>query len=228
MYADDDILYEQDFRETSQSSTSLVKIIYYLLQIFLLVIGIGLLYYCAMLRWTTRGATAGEQDSIWGGLLDSGIILGSLMIFYATLGIVAVARTSIRLGYIYIILIIVAVFSTIWYSWWMQQQLILVRGQMSDVWGRLAGSSRATLQDMGTCCGFASRTDRPALPCPTDAVSACFPPGRRSPVLRWVRSALLLALSSSFSLSFLLSLLAIFIIFVQGNRLRHLSSTTSI
>ncbi len=212
--SDEDIV-EPDFREQSDTCLTPIKIIYYFIQVLLLVIGIGVLYYCASLRVNLRAV--GDPDRLLNQILDFGISIGVLAIIYATLGIVSVGLKSRTSGTIYIVMVMLAIFASLGGIWWAQEKLAMLKGTMSEVWDGLNEPSKRYLQDLGQCCGYRGPTDRSVSPCtPVSRMPGCFPKDAPSPILEWLRGALLFGLSSMFFLGSILCLLNIFILFIHN------------
>jgi hypothetical protein len=146
------------------------------------------------------------------------IVIGSIIIFYGFFGIATVASKNRNFGTIYIILVILAIFGTIYAMYWTQAQLLFIGADISNFWNGLTPLSRSYFQSLGNCCGFRDSSDRSSLPCPRFNVGGCFPLGKSSPLLEWVRGAMLISLISVFAVGFILCILNIFILFVHEPR----------
>lgn len=211
----DEMIIDPDFREASSGSYKPLKIIYYSLQIFMMIVGFSLAYYSINLRWTSRDLV--EHDHLFTALLDAGIVIGVLTTIFACFGIATVGARSKKMGSAYILIVFLLIFACIAGIWWVQNQIKLLSPEMSSIWDSLSQDSKRTLQDLGGCCGFDSPFDRALRPCPRTTVG-CFPVDDKSPVMEWFRTALLMALSIVFSLGFANCVLCIFLVFVHANK----------
>lgn len=209
---------DPDYRDESAGCVGPIKIMYYALQIVLLVIGIVVLYNCASLLLTLmRGAT--DEDQALRSLLGYGVFIGILMVGLSGLGIVSVGGRSQDLGTLYILLIITSVFVAIFGVYYIQSGLEAVRADMPATWDGLSGASRLALQSIGRCCGFSSPDDRPGPSCPAAPLGAplagCFPSSGASPVILWLQRMLLISLALISFLGFVLCIINIFVLFVH-------------
>lgn len=215
----DEDLRDLTYKETSGNCVSPIKLIYYLLQIFLLVLGIGVTYYTGTIKVSFVSVVEGGQEDpvspLLASLVNYALVIGVAMMVYALLGILAVGLKNRGLATFYIVLVIGAIFTILYLTWWMQRQLALINEDHSAVWDSIKGRSRGYLQAMVGCCGFAGPHDRASLPCPNQSRIGCFPVGRPSPLIEWARGCMLAGLTAVFCVGFLLAILNIFIMFVH-------------
>jgi magnesium-transporting ATPase (P-type) len=219
LYDYDEDLLDSDYRGQSQQWVEPIRVIYFALQSFLVILGISMTYYAAAIRETLLKNATEEATSVLVLSLDmSAIVIGSIIIFYGIFGIVTVASKQRSLGTIYIIIVILAIFGTIYAIYWTQRQLLFISADVSNFWNGLTPLSRSYFQGLGSCCGFRNSSDRASLPCPYFNAGGCFPLGRSSPLIEWVRGAMLVSLTCVFAIGFVLCILNIFILFVHEPR----------